>query len=500
MKSSCVLAILIAVLSGPLLSQVQVYYPDSNPAIGAGPNSFPFSVSNFSSVHFYSANALLAAGVAPGAGLIDFAVASSGAGSNTYSTPVARFVIGHLLYDTPQPTLWEAHLDNPVVVHDLASGPYSFPWTGATWVSLPGVLPAGFVWDGVRDIGVYYTCTTVAGGTTVRTSPSDGRFGVTVHNATTQVPTTTGYFAMKARLTFTGNPVTMNTPGASLTFNGVPGPVHLYGNDPLNVSITSTTALGNPFFVFFSPSYTGGHLPFTGQSLDLGHASAFFADVFSIGTLGIQPLLTGVLAPFGVLDPTGNFSLPLGLACTGAAPRTFFQVGILDATAVPDGFRITGISSFDVEASCRYAATMGLPVAIPDGGAAVTATTSVPFGTPISDVDVLIDITHAQISDLSITLSLAGGPTVQLLTPQTPVDNSDLNGVYQFSDEAQISIDTAAIQSGTLILPGRFGADNSLSAFDFLDAGGMWTLTVQDTVAANVGTLRGFSILLNGLE
>ena len=38
-----------------------------------------------------------------------------------------------------------------------ASGPYTFPWAGSTWVSLPGFNTAGFVWDGLRDIGVFYT-------------------------------------------------------------------------------------------------------------------------------------------------------------------------------------------------------------------------------------------------------------------------------------------------------------------------------------------------------
>ena len=43
------------------------------------------------------------------------------------------------------------------MIHDLTSGPYTFPWTVDTWIPLPGVGNACFAWNGTTDIAIFYT-------------------------------------------------------------------------------------------------------------------------------------------------------------------------------------------------------------------------------------------------------------------------------------------------------------------------------------------------------
>ena len=98
-----------------------------------------------------------------------------------------------------------------------------------------------------------------------------------------------------------------------------------------------------------------------------------------------------------------------------------------------------------------------------------------------------------------MTLDLNGVPIVNLMLAG-PADASDLNGKYTFSDEALITLDSGATTSATTIVPGHYRPDSPLSAFDGLDAGGTWTLTVTDTVATMTGQIQGFQLLINGVE
>jgi hypothetical protein len=385
-------------------------------------------------------------------------------------------------------------------VHDLTSGVYTFPWAISTWVSLPGFSTAGFTWDGVRDIGVYFTSSAGTTGTFSSRQPGTGpRFGVTVHNATTSTPTTTGFFAMKARMTFSGTPIQVNSPEAALTINGSQGPSYLYGNDALDIGLASTTAAGLPFFLAFSPTRSGGALPIPPQALDIGSAGLGFADLFLLTPGGPTSLAVGPILPFGNLDGFGSFAFPLTLPCGVTFSRLFLQAVVVDPTAVPTGVRISGSPSFDLKPGCRFASSDTFPIAIPDLGAPITSTLTVPPGTSITDLDVLVDISHLNHSDLTITLDLSGLVTVTLLLAG-PADTTDLNGRYQFTDESSLGLQDAGLQSGTLIIPGRYLSENALSAFDGLDAGGVWTLSVQDTVSASTGNLLGFSIVVNGTE
>ncbi len=195
----------VAALASAAAAQLEVYIDNSNASLGSA-NTIPWGqAGGYTSLHVYTAAQLAAAGLCPGATLTDFAVAPSTSGGGSYNAPQARLQIGHLAVDPPVAGAWLTHLDSPVTAHDLTSGPYTFSWVPNIWTSLPGVSTAGFVWDGVRSIGILYTSSAGTTGTfSARRTTTNLRHGVNVFNATTQAPTTTGLFAMKTRMTWAG--------------------------------------------------------------------------------------------------------------------------------------------------------------------------------------------------------------------------------------------------------------------------------------------------------
>ena len=176
-------------------------------------NAFPWGVTGgFTSLHVYSANTLRAWGACSGAQLLDFAVPVASTGSGTFLAPQCTLAIGHLHVNPPVPGAWATHLDTPVIVHDTAAGPLSFPWSHSSWSSLPGVAAGGFVWDGDRDIGVLLSTSPGTTGTFSTATSAGLRHHAPVFAATNQTPIVLNGHAMAARLTFApGGPCATKT-------------------------------------------------------------------------------------------------------------------------------------------------------------------------------------------------------------------------------------------------------------------------------------------------
>ncbi|MFN9577177.1 MAG: hypothetical protein ACK53T_15895 [Planctomycetota bacterium] len=155
------------------------------------------------SLHVYSAATLRSLGICTGSVLLNLEIAPSSAGLSPYNAPSARMQIGHLAVSPPTPGNWGGHLASPILVHDVTSGPYTFPWTVNAWVPLPGFAGCNFVWDGVSDIGIQYTSSSgVTGGFQVHRTATQLRHYVAVFGATTQAPTSNALLAMKVRMTW----------------------------------------------------------------------------------------------------------------------------------------------------------------------------------------------------------------------------------------------------------------------------------------------------------
>lgn len=132
-------------------------------------------------------------------------------------------------------------------------------------------------------------------------------------------------------------------------------------------------------------------------------------------------------------------------------------------------------------------------VAIPDGdplGVSDTITMASSFN--VSDVNVQVNIPdHPYVSDLLITLT-HGATTVTLWQNGCPFVAR--TGLTETFDDQSNDIPCLCTISGT----GSPSGDNSLAAFNGMDAAGDWTLNVTDATGGNAGTLVDWSVSIGG--
>jgi hypothetical protein len=203
MRSVLVPALLAATLLPTATAQTVIGIDDLDPLTGTA-NSFPWNTTGGqTSLHVYSAQTLHSLGICGAAVLIDLEVAPAMGTSGTYNAPQAKLEIGHLAVSPPVAGNWGGHLASPTVIHDLTSGPYTFPWTFGVYTQVPGFSTAFFVWDGITDIGIQYTSSSgVTGNFWARRTATQLRHYVAIFNATNQTPTSNGLFAMEVRMTW----------------------------------------------------------------------------------------------------------------------------------------------------------------------------------------------------------------------------------------------------------------------------------------------------------
>ncbi len=177
---------------------------------------------------------------------------------------------------------------------------------------------------------------------------------------------------------------------------------------------------------------------------------------------------TGTL---GVSIATGTASDTIGNLAAGAGPSTTFMVQ-------PNSVQ-TNVSSL-------------VPVAIGDGSFTQT-TIDVPLGGVqlLSDVNVVLDIDHANAADLDVSLRAPSGTQIELLTDVGGTGNHFRNTTLD--DEA-----ATAITAGSAPFAGRFQPEGILSGFDGQTSVGTWTLLMTDDTVTNAGTLIRWSLDLQG--
>lgn len=155
--------------------------------------------------------------------------------------------------------------------------------------------------------------------------------------------------------------------------------------------------------------------------------------------------------------------------------------GLLSATGVPVRTPANGVLTPRVDAyaavqlaSAGYVPFSGAPVAIPDGSGSARASVTVSgFTAPLGSVQAWVQIDHGDPTQLTLTLTGPDGTTV-LLHDRSGAPSHPINTVY-----------------------GRTGASaNALAAFEGKPANGVWTLSVQDTVAGDAGRIRSFALSL----
>lgn len=142
------------------------------------------------------------------------------------------------------------------------------------------------------------------------------------------------------------------------------------------------------------------------------------------------------------------------------------------------------------DATCETAefSSSDSPKAIPDRGTA-ESTITVPQGSPIQDVAVLVDITHTFDSDLRLELVSPSGRKV-VLAEAVGTWGDDFSGTT-FDDQAATSI-----VSSLPPFSGRYRPAAALAAFAGLARAGTWTLKITDLRARYFGMIEAWGLTL----
>ncbi len=143
-----------------------------------------------------------------------------------------------------------------------------------------------------------------------------------------------------------------------------------------------------------------------------------------------------------------------------------------------------------------YEGQFQLPIPADAGmtkGSMDDAVLNVPDHVIITDLDVLVTLTHTSVLDLRLLVESPWGRSV-LLNMYDPLVNLFDGADYDhtiFDDEAG-----TPVQSGLPPFAGRFRPLESLSAFDRRDACGAWRLQILDTSFLDRGQLSQFGLFI----
>lgn len=137
--------------------------------------------------------------------------------------------------------------------------------------------------------------------------------------------------------------------------------------------------------------------------------------------------------------------------------------------------------------------TNSTPSPIPDV-ATMTSSISVPSGDwggmEVRDIDIAINLFHTWDSDLTVFLTGPDGTVVRLWA-----------GVGGSSDGFNVTIDDEATTNINAITgtfrPQQYPSE-AMCEYDKKDPSGTYTLTIQDTVGGDSGTLNSWSLVITG--
>lgn len=183
-----------------------------------------------------------------------------------------------------------------------------------------------------------------------------------------------------------------------------------------------------------------------------------------------------------------------------ASPNPVCEPGPVNLTGTAVGGTLAGGSDIVIASSGN------INLAIPDAGAAVTNNITLPAFTfnAAANLKVRLNIAHTWIGDISVRLTTPCGNTIVFDRPGVPAtgfgNSADLNGVYIFDLAAATIIPetfvTAVIPAGSYRPSDVGGSAHSWAGMTFPCAGaGTWTITLQDFVGGDIGTLTEWAII-----
>jgi len=288
---------------------------------------------------------------------------------------------------------------------------------------------------------------------TISSTTGEGTIGISIASGTATDTAGNSAAAAGPSATFTVDAVpptlTISEPTATVSSTGPVYYTVLYsGADSISLATGNVT--------LNSPGSATGTVTILGSGTET--RTVMIDTISGTGTLGIS------IGAGTASDTAGNMS-------ASAGPSTTFN-------AQPNTVQ-TNVSSL-------------VPVAIADGSFTQT-TIDVPIGGVqlLSDINVVLDITHPNAADMDITLRSPLGTQIVLFTDVGGAGNHFRNTALD--DEAATSI-----TAGAAPFAGRFQPEFALSGFDGESSVGTWTLLMTDDTVTNAGTLNRWSLDLQG--
>ena len=139
--------------------------------------------------------------------------------------------------------------------------------------------------------------------------------------------------------------------------------------------------------------------------------------------------------------------------------------------------------------TCTTYTSTDIPKTIPVGPGMVTSNLTIPGNPRIADLNVFVNLTHANMPDLDVSLASPAGNENGLFTDIGA--SSQVTISLGLDDEAGIPIGLYTVVRGMVNQP---ELNYRLHWFDGEDAGGTWTLVIRDDLTANGGTLQGWGL------
>ncbi len=152
-----------------------------------------------------------------------------------------------------------------------------------------------------------------------------------------------------------------------------------------------------------------------------------------------------------------------------------------------------------------YAATAGLPAAVPDNlpAGGITRSLTITDSFTITDINLRFRMVHSWYGDVIMRLRHVDTDTQITVVPGTSSSSSDFATAnwYVLDDQAATTIDAAATTAGggaNAIPSGRYRPMSLLSAFHGQNASGTWEIYIADDASGDTGTLNGWGLEIAG--
>ena len=261
-------------------------------------------------------------------------------------------------------------------------------------------------------------------------------------------------------------------------------------NDATTRTILNVTPLDIGVVDIVSPS-TGDNLGVETVTVTIKNFGSVSQTGFDVsytldGGTAITETVTATVDPLEEID----FNFITGVDVSEIADYTISAFTTLNGDT--DSSNDTASSTFS-NLSCLTTVNTTTQEIGPDADAITESVITVTNDFIITDVNVLIDVTHTYNQDLVIELIAPDGTTVELANRVGGNEDNFTNTLFDSESDNPI-------QNGAAPFTGVFAPSGSLEVLNGLTSAGEWTLRITDNVNEDGGSLNNWSIQLCAAE